>query len=83
MNCGELYTAMAFCAGLLLAGSDGGWFPWLNLAGAGLMLAAALLATDLLHTDCARRRGANIGRGVSCGPAARDGISSDRDGLPP
>ncbi len=28
--------ALCFCLGLILAGSEGPYFPWINLAGVGL-----------------------------------------------
>ena len=36
--------ALLFCAGLLLAGSDGEWFPWQNLAGAAMLGIFAMIA---------------------------------------
>lgn len=36
-----------FAAGLLLAGSDGAWFPWLNFAGVFLFFLFVYLANRL------------------------------------
>ena len=42
--------ALLFCAGLLLAGSDGEWFPWPNLAGAVMLGIFAMIACRLRLT---------------------------------
>lgn len=39
--------AILFCAGILLAGSDGGWFPWINLAGALMLGLFALIGKQI------------------------------------
>jgi hypothetical protein len=36
--------ALLLIAGIALAGSDGEWFPWGNLAGVGILAAVAVLA---------------------------------------
>jgi hypothetical protein len=36
--------ALLLIAGMALAGSDGEWFPWVNLAGGGIVGAFAVLA---------------------------------------
>jgi len=36
-----------FSLGILIAGSDGSWFPWFNLAGVFLIGGAGLIATGL------------------------------------
>ena len=37
-----------FAAGIILAGSDGGWFPWINWAGIGILA----LVTYIAHRRC-------------------------------
>lgn len=37
-------TGLLLFAGIALAGSSGPWFPWPNLAGAGMFVAFAALA---------------------------------------
>jgi len=39
-----------FAAGIILAGSDGGWFPWINWAGIGI------LALVTYYANIAHRR---------------------------
>jgi len=46
-----------FAAGIIIMGSDGGWFPWINLAGAGILALVTLLANI-----AARHRPARGGR---------------------
>ena len=46
-----------FAAGIILAGSDGGWFPWINLAGV-LMLGLVTVFANIAHR---RARGGNNG----------------------
>ena len=44
------HLAVGLCiSGLLLAGSDGGWFPWANLFGLALLPLALLLARKALR----------------------------------
>jgi hypothetical protein len=47
MKCSEFVFALVFLLGLVLAGSDGAWFPWPNLAGVALF-ACLLLAKVFL-----------------------------------
>lgn len=44
----HLAVAVYFC-GLMLVGSDGGWFPWANLFGLVLLPLALLLARKALR----------------------------------
>ena len=37
-------TGILFTTGLILAGSDGPWFPWVNLAGVGIFALTVPLA---------------------------------------
>lgn len=51
MKIKDWIPAILFSAGVLLAGADGPWFPWINIAGIvvfGLVIAA-------VHTDRAVR----------------------------
>ena len=41
---GGYILGTVFAIGLVLAGSDGNWFPWLNLFGAGLIAAVGLIS---------------------------------------
>jgi len=41
-----------FAAGIIIVGSDGGWFPWINLIGAGILALVTLLA----NREAARHR---------------------------
>ena len=34
-----------FATGLILAGSDGEWFPWVNLVGVAMIGAAGIIAS--------------------------------------
>ncbi len=40
-----------FAAGIILAGSDGGWFPWINWAGIGI-LALVTYYANVAHRRC-------------------------------
>lgn len=48
-KCGIGLTGIAWVAGLLIAGSDSPYMPWLNGMGVGLFLGAALLLGKFLH----------------------------------
>jgi hypothetical protein len=39
--------AALYAGGLLLAGSDGSWFPWANFAGIGLLFIFAVIANQV------------------------------------
>ena len=47
-----------FTLGILIAGSDGAWFPWVNFGGIGLL--AMMLGFEKILSSRARHRGANI-----------------------
>jgi hypothetical protein len=40
-------AATTFITGLMLAMSDGAWFPWLNIAGVGIFAMTAPLASRI------------------------------------
>ena len=40
--------AALFMGSLLLAGSDGSWFPWANFAGIGLLVVFAVIANRVM-----------------------------------
>jgi len=42
----KIFAAFLFVFGLLLAGSDGGWFPWPNVAGMGMVACVTFLAGE-------------------------------------
>ena len=37
-----------FSAGILIAGSDGAWFPWVNLVGVGMIGAVGLVTNTMI-----------------------------------
>jgi uncharacterized membrane protein len=41
-------AGVLFAAGIILAGSDGDWFPWINLAGIGI-LAGVTYYANIAH----------------------------------
>jgi hypothetical protein len=48
-----------FMAGLILAGSDGEWFPWINFAGLGMMAIVVVAARE----EGAARRAPTVAEG--------------------
>lgn len=44
-------TATLFMGGLILMGSDSGWFPWVNIAGIVMFIAFGVTVTRLAKTD--------------------------------
>ena len=40
-----------FAAGIILAGSDGGWFPWINWAGIAVLALVTYFA-NITHRRC-------------------------------
>jgi len=47
-----------FTSGILIAGSDGAWFPWVNFVGIGLL--AIMMGFEKILSSRARHRGASI-----------------------
>ena len=51
-------AGLLFFAGIILAGSDGAWFPYINFAGVGVSFSGVLM---LRRIESARHRGGNNG----------------------
>ena len=47
----RLLIGALFAVGLVLAGADGQWFPWINLAGTACIVAAVPLSWAVLEFE--------------------------------
>ena len=47
----QFSMAALFMGSLLLAGSDGSWFPWANFAGIGLLVIFAVIANRVMKNE--------------------------------